>query len=518
MAKINGTSGDDTLTGTSSDDTINGKAGNDSLSGGDGNDTLNGGAGNDILQGGPGIDILHGNGGNDILQGGQGDDQLFGEGGNDTLSGGLGNDFINGGAGIDTVSYATASGFYTVVLGDPGSEGTADGPNGEHDRLVQIENVIGSDNGNSITGNSQANILIGGADADTINGAAGNDNLQGLGGNDILNGGAGNDTLLGGAGNDTLNGDENNDTLNGGDGNDILNGGAGADTLIYTAGDDNFTGGDGSDTLRNESNLGFAITLGSNWSNGPSGTNSGSVATIENYLGPGQSVDTVVGTNGVNFIDTGALNNNALFSQRGLTGYLPTATNLNNEAVKAGGGNDTVVAHWYNFFSSNPSQTLYSFDGGNGNDTLVLSNETGAGANAPADTRVGYFFDADITNNPQYHAQITSTVTNKVFVFDPSNNQYDNVIYPSRFETIELQARVDLTLSPYALGATGGIGNELTINGDATNSVGLSKEFEGFGWHLAGSANGYDTWVNDLSPSGTVVLNIDSDINIRANI
>ena len=53
---IPGTSGDDTITGTSRDDVIYGNAGNDSIAGGDGDDTFYFGSGNDMISGGAGAD------------------------------------------------------------------------------------------------------------------------------------------------------------------------------------------------------------------------------------------------------------------------------------------------------------------------------------------------------------------------------------------------------------------------------------------------------------------------------
>ncbi len=84
---INGTAGDDTITGTHFAEHINGLAGNDVIDGADGDDTLDGGVGDDSLNGGTGDDTLNGGEGNDTLIGGDGQDTyLFGYGaGADTL-------------------------------------------------------------------------------------------------------------------------------------------------------------------------------------------------------------------------------------------------------------------------------------------------------------------------------------------------------------------------------------------------------------------------------------------------
>ena len=85
---LNGTDGDDGLTGRDTADIINGGAGHDSLRGYGGNDVLNGGTGNDSLSGGYGDDVLNGEEGNDTLEGGTGHDTLDGGTGNDQLYGG----------------------------------------------------------------------------------------------------------------------------------------------------------------------------------------------------------------------------------------------------------------------------------------------------------------------------------------------------------------------------------------------------------------------------------------------
>ena len=106
---ILGTSGDDTLRGTSRTDVICGLGGSDTLRAFDELDTLDGGAGNDVLvassgdttlAGGDGNDLLRGAGGDDSLDGGRGADRLVGNGGKDDLAGGPGNDAISARDGL----------------------------------------------------------------------------------------------------------------------------------------------------------------------------------------------------------------------------------------------------------------------------------------------------------------------------------------------------------------------------------------------------------------------------------
>ncbi|MEI7464365.1 MAG: calcium-binding protein, partial [Burkholderiales bacterium] len=156
-AALISTSGDDSLTGYATNDTINAGDGNDNVYGQAGDDLLVGGAGADRLQGDDGNDTIQGGTGNDTLYGGSGNDYLQGDDGNDSLSGGAGNDMLDGGSGND------------YLQGDDGNDAAQGG-----------------------TGN------------DTLYGGTGNDSLQGNEHNDSLYGDVGSDTLDGGSGNDYL--------------------------------------------------------------------------------------------------------------------------------------------------------------------------------------------------------------------------------------------------------------------------------------------------------------------------
>ncbi len=102
---------------------------NDTLDGSTEEDTLFGNAGRDILNGGEGADTLFGNGGRDTLNGGEGADILFGNRGIDTLNGGDGNDTLKGGKGADTFVLAAGEGTDTIEDFQLGTDsiGLADG-------------------------------------------------------------------------------------------------------------------------------------------------------------------------------------------------------------------------------------------------------------------------------------------------------------------------------------------------------------------------------------------------------
>jgi Ca2+-binding RTX toxin-like protein len=159
MAILNGTAGNDTLSGGTEPDTVNGFGGNDTLFGGEGDsaDTLNGGEGNDILLGGYSTQ------------------KPF--------------EALDGGEGNDTADYSFFSGTLFIdleadILYGPGDP--APGP----DRLISIENMK--------TGNGD-DVIIGDDGVNQFDSGGGNDYLDGKGGADsyLFDPGDGHDVING---------------------------------------------------------------------------------------------------------------------------------------------------------------------------------------------------------------------------------------------------------------------------------------------------------------------------------
>jgi Ca2+-binding RTX toxin-like protein len=294
IENVIGSKFDDVLTGEAGVNTLRAGAGNDVLVGSGGGDIMDGGTGNDLADysnsdaavtvnlvtglgaGGfadgdklIGIENLTGSKFNDMLVGDAGVNILNGGDGNDTLVGGAGSDTLNGGAGIDTADYSAACAVTINLV-----VGTALSCNSEIDKLISIENIVGSKYNDTITGDATANKIFGGA---------GNDHFYGSGGGDFFDGGVGKDwidyrtstvavsvnlltgvgkfgmaegdtytnieNIRGGSGDDILIGDNNANVIYGGSGSDRIEGGGGND-MIYTAGGyDYVDGGTGIDTL-----------------------------------------------------------------------------------------------------------------------------------------------------------------------------------------------------------------------------------------------------------------------------
>ncbi|HEX8914414.1 MAG TPA: hypothetical protein VF796_18850 [Humisphaera sp.] len=249
---VGGTTGNDTITITSASGKLTAKVNAETRSftltavkkivvnAGKGNDTVN------IAASVTKPAVINGSDGNDKLTGGGGSDVINGGAGNDTETGGGGKDTFNGGTGTDTVSYASYSKAVKVSLDGVPNDGAA----GEGDDVeTDVENVTGGSGDDTLAGDDDANVLSGGAGADTLLGEGGKDVLNGGTGADDLEGDAGDDDLNGGDGNDDLDGGTENDDLDGGNGDDVLDGAAGTNVVKGGAGLDRFRRSGGVDTL-----------------------------------------------------------------------------------------------------------------------------------------------------------------------------------------------------------------------------------------------------------------------------
>ena len=228
--------GNDTLIGGTGDDKLYGEWGDDTLDGGYGNDTMHGGRGNNVFIPGQGNDKVYGGDDHDTVDystlaqgvnvtmnatygngtvtgagglvksdalisiekviGGQGNDYMIlsatteaaGGAGNDFFKSGSGANVINGGGGFDTVSYL---GRAQAIQVDLANKTASDG-----DTLIEIENVIGTADGDIIRGNDASNEFFGGDGHDRLSGGAGSDRLIGGRDSDVLTGGSGADRFV----------------------------------------------------------------------------------------------------------------------------------------------------------------------------------------------------------------------------------------------------------------------------------------------------------------------------------
>ncbi|MCQ0988718.1 beta strand repeat-containing protein [Jiella marina] len=325
-------------------------------------------SGDDVLDGGAGDDLLIGLAGNDTLTGGQGDDQLEGGSGNDTL---------NGGDGLDTAAFEGADGVVVDLVA-----GTATGQG--DDTLIGVENVIGSDNADTITGDAGDNV---------IEGRSGDDLIAGLGGADTMNGGSGIDTLDYSASADGVEVNLNAGTGSGGD--------AEGDSF---SGFENVIGSDGDDVISDQANSGVVNII-------DGGHGNDRLVKLSNTSGGSQDI-WIGGTGTDTFvfdIDPGE-NTRVIDLARGMITANGEARDLliGIENVETGGGNDivgsgrnnvlTAIGDFDNVITGGGGAD--TIDGGGGNDTadystssgavdVSLARGTGIGGDAQGDTLTG---------------------------------------------------------------------------------------------------------------------------------
>jgi Ca2+-binding RTX toxin-like protein len=279
--ELDGTSGNDTIIGTSTIDRINGGAGDDTISGFAGNDILDGGADNDTFDGGLGDDLLLGGAGNDIyvVDFNAGRDVATDTSGSNSLNVGYldlteltlgrsGNDLVLSGRGQGTTGSFTITGGYAsggmagwTVNADGSSVSLAafagTGPLSSSADLAALTSqydarwttAYGAGFAPRVTGNANANIQTmtiasvvdgaGGNDTITMNRAAGVSYLRGAVGS-LLVGDSGDDAVVGGGDDDILVGGTGDNALDGGMGEDhyVVFDGGGVDTIVDRGGVD----------------------------------------------------------------------------------------------------------------------------------------------------------------------------------------------------------------------------------------------------------------------------------------
>lgn len=181
--------------------------------------------------------------------------------GDDTIFAGNQNGHYDGGAGTNTVNYSQLKESLVIDL----NNGKTDAKNTHH-TLKNIQNVIGSNNGDTIIGHSQENNILTGGD--------GNDTIMSGGGNNIIDGGKGINTIAfenvtsgvhvdlsankvinnGNGGTDSvkniqnITGSDFDDILIGDDQDNLIVGGKGNDTLSGRGGNNTLDGGEGINT------------------------------------------------------------------------------------------------------------------------------------------------------------------------------------------------------------------------------------------------------------------------------
>ncbi len=248
--------------------------------------------------------------GNAYLLGGAGDDTLIGGQYYSILYGALGNDTLTGHGGLTYASYldralgtgVTVSLALNGIAQDTGGQGI--------DTLTDIENLVGSQNNDTLTGSAVANIIVSAGGNDTIGAGDGNDRIELSAGNNIVDGGNGTDIASW------------NGTVYGYPGPNFINLTGGVTVSLMTVGSQDT--GQGTVTLTNIENL-----EGSKYGDTLTGDNTAN--TIYGEAGD----DTLLGNNG----------NDVLYGDRGIVWTNPNSTfdGTGADTISGGKGNDYIL-------------------------------------------------------------------------------------------------------------------------------------------------------------------------------
>lgn len=388
---------------------------------------IDGGSGNDTITGSTGNDVIQGSGGDDNLSGGAGDDvfQYTGSsGGYDRVDGGSGTNSIIALANSTVIGLSSLSNIQSISGGSftgvniIGS-GAADTLDFSAVRLSAITKIDGGAGNDVITGSSAADVILGSGGDDTLSGGSGDDIFQYTGtanGADAVEGGDGADMLValaagttiglrslsnveiissGGFANVTIAGSGFADVfnfsavtlsgisaINAGAGNDIVMGSAASDVILGgseddilygLAGDDTLNGGTGSNLLDGGMGVDVAQYSGTAGSYSVSDNGDGSYALV----GSGVN-DTLIGIENLAFSDGTVTVTSRVGLGLTLTGTAAAETLTgggNNDIITGLGGDDILIGNGGNdtFRITGSADGFDSFDGGAGTDVITAT-------------------------------------------------------------------------------------------------------------------------------------------------
>lgn len=269
--------------------------------------------------------------------------------------------------GTDKINLAAVSSAVTIDL-VAGHTSTIDGQTLTIGGSTTIENVLGTDQNDTITGNSADNLIIGGRGADTMAGGTGNDGYVVDNASDVVTEGtaAGTDTIYTKVSYTLSSNVENMDTFGGfgivGTGNSMDNIMAAESTATTTT----FYGLAGDDVL-------FGATTGGETLDGGDGN--------DTIWGDGGG-DSMLGGNGNNNLH-GSTGNDLFYGGTGTTYmYGNSGAGSGNDQFYGSSGTDLMVGGAGNdYMAGNGSQDWFYGEGGNdyliggaGNDVFVFDN------------------------------------------------------------------------------------------------------------------------------------------------
>ena len=203
--------------------------------------------------------LINGTSGNDNLTGTPETDSIFGDLDDDTLNGLGGDDeFVFNNvidvlvfdSGFSRDVYVYSNDGFDIIKNFSSGEVISIDPVNNNRKNVKIFTPLTAGSATQLR-SGKTEFIYGTTDSDTIQGTSANENIYGFEGNDVVYGNDGYDILYGGSDNDSLDGGANANELYGGLGNDYLNGGKDnlGNVLYGEEGDDIFDSSTGVDTL-----------------------------------------------------------------------------------------------------------------------------------------------------------------------------------------------------------------------------------------------------------------------------
>ncbi len=555
IANVVGSSGDDTLTGNTQNNTLDGGAGDDTyiiqasfgsdvIADASGFDTVDlsaitsgitidlsqtgwsDGSGNSLTWNISELESLITGDGNDTVTAADIDSTLTTGAGNDTLTGGTGDDNLIGGTGDDTYEgFTTTSGFdqisdeagtdtldltgfnttdFSWSLLDTNADGNIDSllMQGDDDHNLLIENYFDDSSdtiGTAGQGSGVIESMVFDNDADVTFSEV-------VGFVSPTASTSGDDVMDGTAFVETLSGSDGNDTLNSSGGDDTLDGGAGDDTYVIHDffGFDTIADSSGTDTLDFSNHSGdIVVELAQEYfSSGLFNYLSWEDVTIEN-LTTGDGDDALAGTTGNNTLDGGAGDDLYHFKD-----------SFGTDTIVDSAGNDTLdFSSLTGNLSIDLSQT--SFSDGNGNTVSwtgsVIENAIGGTGNDTLTSSTDDNILAGYEGDDTY--VLTSSFGEDTIIDTDGINRLD-ISHFGGGVTIDMSGTAwtesagnTITWGDSLLQeVVTGIGNDTLISGTTDNTLigGLGNDsYSGFG-----DGQGADV-ISDAGGTDTVTVNAD---------
>lgn len=391
--------------------------------------------------------------------------------GDDTIFAGQQNGHYDGGAGNNTVNYSKLDESLTIDLnsGTTTSEHT-------NQTLTNIQNVVGSDHGDTLIGHqTENNQLIGGA---------GNDTIMSGGGNNVIDGGAGINTIDYSNVSSGVNVDLTNNIVNN-------NGEGGTDTITNIQ---NVTGSDANDIIKGNAQ--------------------------DNIIFGGNGNDVLSGMGGNNTLDGGTGDNTASYADA-TSGITVDLALSNNQVLDNGFGGVDSLTNIQNIIGSNHDDVFSTttgsihINGGAGNDIFYVNGDDASITQLEGHSGNNLYY-AGAGLNQYIGGTGRDTVDYSSALSYVNINFVQDIVYDNGFSGIDILTNIDEVIGTnfddyFVLGngehtVNGGLGNNTFIAGTGNNTINGGSDGLGYintvDYSAATSALNVNLATGDVSANG----------------